>query len=185
MMASTDPTGDSSLRSTPRVALLGVPRDRHPEYSEQLRAAGCILVGPDEALCWITFSSCPANEDPGMLPVIVVVERLGDVAPGTGTALGLADGMLTLPLRPQDIEVQISFACQNRRMRQVQAEKMERLVSSLRQRRHVERAIERIAAREKLDRLQAFEVLRRTAMNRRMPIWVLAEEMLDGGGDRG
>lgn len=159
-----------------------MPEDRAANFARDFTLAECVLGTEKTADYAVILTGAPALPESRRdeLAVILIVESPRDLAWVGRTLAHGVDGILTLPLRRQDIEAQLLLARQNRRLKLIRDQKIDRLEASLRHRRHIERAVETIVRRENLDRIQAFEFLRRSAMDHRQPIWVYAETLIAG-----
>lgn len=166
----------------PRIVFLDMPEERAARFADDFASAQCAIGTRETAEYAVILVGTPPPPDSirDDLVIILIVESPRELSLVERHLAHGADGILTLPLRRSDIEAQLLLARQNRRLKQIRNQKIDRLESSLRHRRHIERAVETIAHRDNINRIQAFELLRRSAMDHRLPIWVQAENLVAG-----
>ncbi|MDH4414596.1 MAG: ANTAR domain-containing protein [Rhizobium sp.] len=163
----------------PSIVFLDMPEERAVRFAQDFTSAQCAIGTRETADYAVILAGTPSPDSiRDDLAIILIVESPRELSSVERHLAHGADGILTLPLRRQDIEAQLLLARQNRRLKKIRDQKIDRLESSLRHRRHIERAVETIVRRENVDRIQAFESLRRSAMDLRLPIWVHAENLL-------
>ncbi len=111
-------------------------------------------------------------------PIVLHTNQLGDAVLRRASAAG-AMGFLLKPLRPADIVPTLDLAI-------ARFKDIHRLHQQLADRKVIERAKGLLMARIGLSENQAFQLLRRTAMNRRLPMShiaravIMAESACDG-----
>ena len=170
--------GATAVTRLPRIVFLDMLEDRVARFADDFTSAQCVIGTWETAdYAVILAGTPPPDRIRDDLAIILIVESPRELALVERHLAHGADGILTLPLRRQDIEAQLLLARQNRRLKQIRNQKIDRLEASLRHRRYIERAVETIARRDNVNRIQAFEVLRRSAMDLRLPIWVHAESL--------
>jgi AmiR/NasT family two-component response regulator len=157
-----------------------MPEERAARFANDFTSAQCAIGTRETADYAVILAGAlpPPDSIRDDLIIILIVETSRELSLVERHLAHGADGILTLPLRRSDIEAQLLLARHNRRLKQIRNQKIDRLEASLRHRRHIERAVETIAHRDNVNRIQAFEVLRRSAMDLRLPIWVHAAALL-------
>jgi AmiR/NasT family two-component response regulator len=170
------------MTNLPRIVFLDMPEEWVARFAEDFVSVQCTIGTKETADYAVILAGTPPSPD-GVrddLIIILIVEAPRELASVERHLAHGADGILTLPLRRQDIEAQLLLARQNRRLKEIRNQKIDRLEASLRNRRHIERAVEIIARRDNVNRIQSFEVLRRSAMDLRLPIWTHAANLIAG-----